>query len=198
MGASTAVPVIENDESRRLVRSRRHAEQAAESLLADPGIAPDVDGDSNIRGNQADAIGELGWRLLGGRRIDQVASEIDSMADDFAATDGVLELGEPIVDDVGSDDQAELFERMTDGFGLPHSRPASAGNRPFDQGRRDERRFVAGGQYNRHPFPTLGGKSLGQSKARRKCTRRVEPRPRPQPDQKNRACTRGPIPRKAW
>ena len=58
-GCVTSVPVIEDDETRWLVRARGHAEQPAESLVPDPRLVPDLDGEPGVAGDNADAIGEL-------------------------------------------------------------------------------------------------------------------------------------------
>ncbi len=136
-GCVAPVPVIEDDETRRLVRARGHAEQAAESLVADPRLVPDLDGEPGVAGDHADAICELSRRLFRGRSVDQVTSQVDGMADDLAATQALLELDDRFLGLVVATTRLSVFKGMSTSFALPHSGPAGAGDGPLDQRRRD-------------------------------------------------------------
>ena len=61
-GRIAAAAIVEDDESRRLVRAGGHAEQPAEPLLADPGLVPDLDREPGVVGDQSDPFGQLGRR----------------------------------------------------------------------------------------------------------------------------------------
>ena len=54
-----SAPVFENDESRWLVGARGHSNQAAESLVTDPRLVPDVDVEPGVAGDNTDPIREL-------------------------------------------------------------------------------------------------------------------------------------------
>ena len=57
-GPLAAAAVVEDHEGRRVFGTRGHAEQAAEPLLADPGLVPDLDGDPRVRGHGPDLLGQ--------------------------------------------------------------------------------------------------------------------------------------------
>ena len=91
VGRIAAAAVVEHDEPRGLVRAGGDAQQAAEPLALDALGVPDVDRESGILGDQSDAVGQLGRRLLGRRRVGQVAGQVDRLADDLAPPQARLE-----------------------------------------------------------------------------------------------------------
>ena len=108
----------------------------------------------------------VGNLSAGGLVLSQVACEIDSVPDDFGRNNSAIRAGRSRwSDDVGSDDQAEHWRRnlitMASVLRTPGPRPA--GNRSLDQGRRDERRFVAGSGATATPSRRLVERRLARA-----------------------------------
>ena len=68
---------------------------------------PNVNRDAGVLGHDADAIGQLRRRLVAGRRIHEIARQVDGLTDDLGAPQSRLEPRGVFVALAGLDDQAE-------------------------------------------------------------------------------------------
>src|SRR5258708_14314173 len=111
--------VFEDDESRWLVGARGHPNQAAESLVTDPRLVPDVDVEPGVAGDNTDPIRELFWRLFRRGGIDQVTCQIDGVADNLGAEKALFELAKLFHGPAVADDQAQFFEGVSTSLAFP-------------------------------------------------------------------------------
>ena len=156
--------VLQNHERRGILGPGRHAQEAAEPCLANPGLIPDLNVDAGLDGDASNSFGQLSGSFVRGRRVHQVAREIDRLAHDLSPSHLLLDLSQAILRLVGSHDKAQNAELVPAWLRLAQARATRSRNDSLNQRAEPFRRvgINALGNQHGHVISSLAGKTFGQ------------------------------------